>query len=48
MMYVDPGTGSFIAQAVIAGVLGFLFVIRKWLRDMWRKIRGVKEETDEE
>ncbi len=47
-MYVDPGTGSFIAQAVIAGVLGFLFVIRKWLRDMWRKIRGVKEETDEE
>lgn len=46
-MYVDPGTGSFIAQAVIAGVLGFLFVIRKWLRDMWRKMRGVKEETDE-
>ena len=47
-MYVDPGTGSFIAQAVIAGVLGFLFVIRKWLRDMWRKIRGVKDEDGED
>ncbi len=30
--YIDPGTGSYIIQVLIAGLLGFLFVIRNFLR----------------
>lgn len=40
LAYVDPGTGSFIAQMLIAGFLGFLFMIRSWLYQMWSKLRG--------
>jgi len=25
LLYIDPGAGSFIIQAIIAGFLGFLF-----------------------
>lgn len=38
--YIDPGTGSFIAQMLIAGFLGFLFMIRSWLYRMWNRLRG--------
>ncbi|MBR9977303.1 MAG: hypothetical protein KFH87_04375 [Bacteroidetes bacterium] len=40
LAYVDPGTGSFIAQMLIAGFLGFLFMIRSWLYRIWSKLRG--------
>jgi len=33
--YLDPGTGSFVLQMLIAGVLGGLFVIKTY----WRKIK---------
>lgn len=32
--YLDPGTGSYLIQISIAGLLGFLFAIRIF----WRKI----------
>lgn len=32
--YIDPGTGSVIVQAIIAGVVGALFTIKLY----WRRL----------
>lgn len=32
--YLDPGTGSYVLQTVIAGILGGLFTLKIW----WRRI----------
>lgn len=37
MAYIDPGTGSLIIQALIAGSLGILFAVRKWLRNVFTR-----------
>ena len=34
--YLDPGTGSYIFQLIMAGLVGFLFVIKIY----WGRIRG--------
>lgn len=34
--YLDPGTGSYILQMVIAGILGALFAIKLF----WLRIKG--------
>jgi hypothetical protein len=34
--YLDPGTGSIILQAVVAGVASSMFVVRMY----WNKLRG--------
>ena len=36
ILYIDPGAGSIIIQSIIAGVLGFIFVIKTY----WIKIKG--------
>jgi hypothetical protein len=36
LAYVDPGTGSYLLQLLIATVLGGLFVIKTY----WRRIMG--------
>ena len=36
-MYLDPGTGSVILQAVLAGVLG----VGVFARVFWRRIKGL-------
>lgn len=36
LAYVDPGTGSYLLQLLIATVLGGLFVIKTY----WRRIIG--------
>jgi len=46
--YLDPGTGSFALQMLIASVVGGLFFIKK----MWVKIKGIfstkkNDESDE-
>lgn len=33
--YLDPGSGSFILQIVIASLMGFLFMVKIY----WKKIR---------
>ena len=48
--YVDPGLGALIWQATVAGIVGFLFYLKKtrrWIVDMFRKMfgRGRKTET---
>jgi hypothetical protein len=35
--YLDPGSGSFILQLVLAAVLGGLFIIKGY----WLKIKGL-------
>jgi len=34
--YLDPGTGSYIFQLILAGIVGFLFVLRLY----WKRIKG--------
>jgi hypothetical protein len=34
--YIDPGTGSLIVQAIIAGIAGGLFAIKTF----WRQIKS--------
>jgi len=49
LLYVDPGSGSYLIQAVVAAVTGFLFFfknIRMYLRDKFSRLFG-KKKTDE-
>ena len=45
-LYIDPGSGSYLVQAIIAAVLGGLFYIKRF----WLKIKlffgGKKKETE--
>jgi hypothetical protein len=34
--YLDPGSGSFILQLLLAAFLGFLFLLKTY----WQKIKG--------
>ena len=36
LAYLDPGSGSFLLQLLLAGILGGLFV----LRTQWAKVKG--------
>ena len=35
-LYIDPGSGSYLIQAIIAGVLGFLF----YFKNVWFRIKS--------
>ena len=34
-LYIDPGSGSYLVQVIIAAILGGSF----WIKKFWRKIR---------
>jgi hypothetical protein len=45
LLYIDPGSGSYLIQVIIAAILGGLF----YFKNLWRKlkslfIRGKKED----
>lgn len=45
LLYIDPGSGSYMAQAVIAGILGILYyfkLIKHFFIALFRKITGKK------
>lgn len=47
LLYLDPGTGSYIFQLVIAGLVGAGFIIRFY----WKRIIGIfskRQPEDEE
>jgi len=46
LAYIDPGTGSFIVQAVIGTVLGVSFTIRRQISALFRKLTGKDKATD--
>jgi hypothetical protein len=35
-LYIDPGSGSYLIQVIIAALLGGAF----WIKRFWRKIRS--------
>jgi hypothetical protein len=35
-LYIDPGSGSYLVQVIIAAILGGAF----WIKKFWRKIRS--------
>lgn len=48
-MYVDPGSGSYLIQLIIAGVVGALF----YFKNLWWKVKAFfwkpeKEDAEEE
>jgi len=36
LLYIDPGSGSYLIQAIIAGILGALF----YFKNLWWKFRS--------
>ena len=44
LLYVDPGSGSYLIQVIIAGLLGALF----YFKNLWWKIKSffTKRNTD--
>jgi hypothetical protein len=48
--YIDPGSGSFAIQIIIAAVLGGLLTARLWLRHIfWRVFgRGRRSKSDDQ
>ena len=46
LLYVDPGSGSYLIQAIVAAVTGFLFFfknIRMYVRDKFQRLFGKKQ-----
>lgn len=41
--YIDPGSGSLILQAVVAGVIGGLLYFRRTVSSFIHKLLGVKK-----
>ena len=46
--YIDPGSGSFAIQIIIAAVLGGLLTARLWLRHMFWRVFGRRRRTEPE
>jgi hypothetical protein len=46
LLYVDPGSGSYLIQVIIAAIFGAWF----WLRNYWRKFKSffTKAKPDKE
>jgi hypothetical protein len=46
LAYIDPGSGSLIIQAVIAGLLAVPFFFRRTIGDLWHRVRGSRRDTE--
>lgn len=47
--YIDPGTGSFVIQMVIAGIVGALFYFRRFFASLISKFhRGKRNEEKDD
>jgi hypothetical protein len=44
LAYIDPGSGSLILQAILAGLLSIPFFFRRTISGALHRIRGVKQE----
>jgi hypothetical protein len=47
LAYLDPGTGSMLAAAVVAGVAGVAVTVKVWWRRLTAKLRR-RQPTDTE
>lgn len=48
LLYIDPGSGSILFQLLVAGVLGFLFYLKKLRRAFYRLLGKKTEEKNED
>jgi hypothetical protein len=42
LLYIDPGSGSYLVQAIIAGALGIAFFFKnigRFFKNLWWQIR---------
>ena len=46
--YLDPGSGSYLLQLIIAGILGSLFLLRGYFGRIKTFIAGLMSGKDEE
>ena len=45
LAYLDPGSGSYLIQMLIAGAVGFGFILRNY----WKKLKDIfKKKTDDQ
>ena len=48
LLYIDPGSGSYLIQAIVAAVLGAAF----WIKMSWHRLKsfftGSKQKPDED
>ncbi|MBX9781773.1 MAG: hypothetical protein K2X48_00630 [Chitinophagaceae bacterium] len=47
LLYIDPGSGSYLVQVIIAAVLGVLFYFKNawaWIKSFFVKSQPKKEE----
>jgi uncharacterized protein (DUF2062 family) len=47
LAYLDPGTGSMLAAAVVAGVAGAAVAVKVWWRRMTAKLRRRQPAEDD-
>ena len=48
LLYIDPGSGSYLVQAIIAGILGIIFFFKNIMiavRHFFYRIFGKKPKT---
>jgi len=51
LIYIDPGSGSYLIQVIIAAVLGVVFYFRtgwNWIKSFFIKDSGQKNEEEHE
>jgi hypothetical protein len=51
LLYLDPGSGSYLVQVIIAAVLGVLFYFKNawaWIRSFFVKPKQQSEEEEHE
>lgn len=49
LLYIDPGSGSYLIQAIVAGVLGFVFFFKNivlYVRHFFARIFGKKHKAE--
>lgn len=46
LAYIDPGAGSLVLQALLAGMLTLPFIFRSFVVRGWRRLRGVGRQRD--
>jgi hypothetical protein len=51
LLYLDPGSGSYLIQVIIAAVLGVLFYFKtavQWIKNIFKKPTSKTEEEENE
>jgi hypothetical protein len=46
LAYIDPGSGSLLLQAIVAGLLAIPFFFRRTIGDFVHRIRGGSETAE--